>query len=309
VTISPKLTLSALSAVIPLLTAGAVPAAARPASSRPQRSADALHALGVTGVLARLETADGVEVARSGVADLATGAVLPRDPYLRIGQHDQDLAALAMAHPAGERTWSYSNTNYVIAGMLIEAVTGRGWDREVADRIARPLGLRRTSTPGTWPFLPSPPATHYFQFEPGGPLVDTTIAVRGLDSGADGSMISTAGDLNTFFRALLGGRLLPSAVLAQMRQLVTLPDGSGYPSGSGGGLGLFHRPLPCGGGYWGHGGNGFGYTVEPAVTGDGRRALTVSMFAGTLDPERAAAHAPAFTDLVDRALCPPGGDR
>jgi D-alanyl-D-alanine carboxypeptidase len=44
-----------------------------------------LHAMGVTGVPARLETPDGLQAVRSGVADLDTGEPVPPDPYIRIG--------------------------------------------------------------------------------------------------------------------------------------------------------------------------------------------------------------------------------
>ncbi|MBM0203072.1 beta-lactamase family protein [Micromonospora sp. STR1s_5] len=155
--------------------------------------------------------------------------------------------------------------------MLIEAVTGRSWAREVDARITGPLGLRRTRT-GFLRYLPAPHATNYMQFTRGGPLVDTTIAIRGLDSGADGSMTSTASDLNRFLAALAGGRLLRPAQQAQMRTLVATADS---PAGSGYGLAIFWIPLSCGGGYWRHGGIGLGYQAEPAFTDDGRR-LTLS---------------------------------
>jgi D-alanyl-D-alanine carboxypeptidase len=211
--------------------------------------------------------------------------------------------AISMRHPPGSRDWSYSSTNYVLAGMLIQAVTGRGWEREVHERIIAPLGLRRTLTPGSWPFLPDPHATNYQQFAPGAELTDTTIAIRGLDSGADGSMISTPTEVNRFFAALAGGRLLAPAQWAQLRELVDLPDDSGDPPGSGSGLGVFYTPLSCGGGYWNHGGTGFGYWVEPAVTSDGRRKLTFSMFSNTFDPDLAATRQALVRDTIDRALC------
>ena len=210
----------------------------------------------------------------------------------------EQLVRIAMSHPQGDTTWSYSNTNYVLAGLLIEAVTGRSWAREVEARITGPLGLRHTRT-GFVRDLPTPHATNFMQFTPGGPLVDTTIAIRGLDSGADGSMISTASDLNRFLAALAAGRLLRPAQQAQMRTLVAMPDS---PAGAGYGLGIFRVPLSCGGGYWGHGGTGFGYQVEPAFTDDGRR-LTVSIFTNTGDPELAATRQNLLKDLIDHAFC------
>ncbi|MGW1452286.1 serine hydrolase domain-containing protein [Micromonospora taraxaci] len=233
-------------------------------------------------------------------SDLIGNYVTP-ESYLRERDRPyapEQLVTIAMGHPHGGTTWSYSNTNYVLAGMLITAVTGRSWAREVDARITGPLGLRRTRT-GFVRDLPAPHATNHMQFTPGGPLVDTTIAIRGLDSGADGSMTSTASDLNRFLAALAGGRLLRPAQQAQMRTLVAAADS---PVGSGYGLGIFWIPLSCGGGYWRHGGTGFGYQVEPAFTDDGRR-LTVSIFTNTGDPELAATRQDLLNDLVDHAFC------
>ncbi|MGW5395162.1 serine hydrolase domain-containing protein [Streptomyces sp. NPDC003952] len=221
----------------------------------------------------------------------------------------EELVALALRHepvfPAGTR-WEYSNTNYVLAGMIIKKVTGRTWEQEVHDRILRPLGLRHTATPGTSPFLPGPHATNYQQFAPDGPLVDTTIPYRPFDSGADGSMTGTARDLNRFFSALAGGQLLEPAELAAMRETVPMPPDSGHPEGTRDGLGLFFTPLSCGGGYLGHGGNGFGYELQAATTTDGRRTVTVSAHSRSADPGVAARQEDAVRGLIDRALCERG---
>jgi D-alanyl-D-alanine carboxypeptidase len=370
-------------AVVPALVVALAGGASAVGADALRRDVEALRDTGVSGVLARLETPDGVRVARAGVADLGTGRPVPQDPYLRIGsatktfvavvvlqlvaegrlsladpverhlpgivtgngndgsritvaqllshtsglydysgdlirdyatpelyttnrwriRTPEELVAVAMRHPPGATTWAYSNTNYVLAGMLIRAATGRDWTHEVHARILGPLGLRHTSTPGTWPFLTGPHAHNYQQFAPDGPPVDTTIAVRGLDSGADGSMLSTASDLNRFLAALVDGRLLAPAQWARMRELVRVPDDSGLPPGTGDGLGIFWIPLSCGGGYWRHGGTGFGYQLEPGVTDDGRRRLTVSLFSNTFDPVLAATRQSALQRLMDHALC------
>ncbi|RPK80449.1 MULTISPECIES: serine hydrolase domain-containing protein [Streptomyces] len=218
----------------------------------------------------------------------------------------EELVALAMRHepafPAGT-DWEYSNTNYVLAGMIIEKITGHTWEQQVRDRILRPLGLRHTDTPGTRPFLPQPHAANYQQFALDGPMVDTTIPYRPFDSGADGSMTGTARDLNRFFTALVDGRLLKPAELAAMRATVPVPQDSGHPEGTRDGLGLFFTPLSCGGGYLGHGGSGFGYVIRAATTTDGRRTVTVSAHSRAGDPRSAARQEDALRELVDRALC------
>lgn len=218
------------------------------------------------------------------------------------------LVALAMRHepafPPGT-DWEYSNTNYVLAGMIIEKVTGRSWEQEVRDRVLRPLGLRHTDIPGLRPFLPQPHAANHQQFSPDGPMVDTTIPYRPFDLGADGAMTGTARDLNRFFTALVRGRLLEPATLAAMRTTTPVPRDSGHPAGTRSGLGLFFTPLSCGGGYLGHGGSGFGYLVRAATTTDGRRSVTVSTHSRPGDPDTADRQEDILRDLVDRALCRP----
>ncbi|MFJ5724631.1 serine hydrolase domain-containing protein [Streptomyces sp. NPDC093149] len=54
------------------------------------------------------------------------------------------LVAIAMRHKPGDGSWSYSNTNYVVLGLIIKKATGRDWSTEVTDRILRPLRLRHT---------------------------------------------------------------------------------------------------------------------------------------------------------------------
>ncbi|MGW1134240.1 serine hydrolase domain-containing protein [Streptomyces griseoluteus] len=214
--------------------------------------------------------------------------------------------ALAMKHQpsfAPGAGWEYSNTNYVLLGTVIKAVTGHSWEYEVWARILRPLRLTRTLTPGNWPFLPRPHARNYQQFEPGGAMTDTTIAYLPFDADADGSMISTTTDTNRFFTALLQGRLLAPAQLAEMQRTVEVPADRGFPPGTRDGLGLFWTPLSCGGGYWGHSGDGFGYLVWPATTPDGRTTVTVSLHSRPGDESSATRQNQDVTALVDRALC------
>ncbi|TPQ17260.1 beta-lactamase family protein [Streptomyces sporangiiformans] len=222
----------------------------------------------------------------------------------------EQRVAFAMTHPPafepGTR-WEYSNTNYILAGMVIKAVTGRSWDQEVKSRIVRPLHLTRTHLPGGNPYLPRPHARNYQQFDQSGPgsgtMTDTTIAYLPFDGDADGSIISTTADTNRFFSALLSGRLLAPAQLAEMRRTVDVPDAPGEVPGERYGLGLEWTPLTCGGGYWGHSGSGFGYLAWPATTPDGRTSVTVAVHSRPADEKTAVRQIQGITDLIDHALC------
>ncbi|MCE6998772.1 beta-lactamase family protein [Saccharothrix sp. S26] len=179
----------------------------------------------------------------------------------------QELLDVAFARPSyfdPGQGWHYSNTNYVVAGMLIERVTGRTYGDEVRSRILRPLGLAHTTVPGRRPGLPHPHARGYALVD--GRLVDATVMNPTLDWAA-GEMISTAEDLNRFFDALLGGRLTSAASLDAMRRTV---DDTGTIFAYG--LGLQRFDLPCGRSVWGHGGELIGYRTYATRADDGTRA-------------------------------------
>jgi D-alanyl-D-alanine carboxypeptidase len=145
--------------------------------------------------------------------------------------------------PAGT-AWSYSNTDYVLAGLIVERVTGYRLRREVERRILRPLRLRDSSFPTDYPFLRGRHATGYsLQLDDElnfiEPLFDITVYNPSWAWGA-GNIVSDVEDLARFFRALLGGRLLPPALLAEMKTPVEVEPGFGY------GLGLVVSDSPCG---------------------------------------------------------------
>ncbi|GAB2979721.1 serine hydrolase domain-containing protein [Streptomyces pseudoechinosporeus] len=203
--------------------------------------------------------------------------------------------------PGSETRWAYSNTNYVLAGMIIEKATGHRWEQEVHDRVIEPLGLRHTMTLGTSSYVPRPTATAYVQFPGRDDLTDTTLAVA---SGADGGIVSTTDDMNTFLRALMSGRLLRSEQLAQMRTTVPAPDEAGSDKARYG-LGIAWRPVEgCPKGVWHHGGTSFGTFSEAAVTPDGKVSAASAVFTTRFsDEKRFIQQAEATIDLIDHAVC------
>lgn len=211
----------------------------------------------------------------------------------------RELLDIALQHKADfapGAKWGYSNTNYVLAGLIIEKVTGCPLAEELDQRIIKRIGLRHTYFPAPGDVtIREPHPKGYYQDAADAPLRDGTE----LDPSwgwAAGQMISTNSDLNRFFTALLAGRLLPAAQLAQMR--TTVPAGPPFASGARYGLGLVSTPLSCGGVYWGHGGSTTGYETRGGVTADGRAANG----AVTIQPTGKATMQ-RVDRLVDAALC------
>ncbi|MBB5857739.1 serine hydrolase domain-containing protein [Amycolatopsis umgeniensis] len=215
---------------------------------------------------------------------------------------NHELLAAALSHPAkfapGTK-WEYSNTGYLLAGMVIEKVTGRPIQEQITERVIKKAGLKHTYWPqvGDQTIQGRHPQGYAIGNAATGKVIDATE----LDpswGGAAGQLISTPSDLARFFRVLLEGKLLPAAQLAEMRKTVDAPlfPGTKY------GLGLMSNPLSCGGVYWGHGGDIHGFETRGGATEDGRTVgLAVTAMPGTFgDAEKGSK---AVMATVDSAFC------
>lgn len=207
----------------------------------------------------------------------------------------RELVAMALSQPKPAKPWSYSTTNTVLAGMVVKSVTGRPIGTEITRRIIVPLGLRGTYWPGDSPRIKGQHYRGYWPESEGGPGDFTEVNVSLGDAG--GALISTLPDENRFFAALLGGRLLPAAQLAEMKRTVPADPDRLWP-GARYGLGLISTPLPCGGRYWGHGGTFPGYASRGGITEDGRSAqLVVTQVPNSFEADQ------ALMTTYESALC------
>lgn len=140
-----------------------------------------------------------------------------------------------MLYAPGQR-FQYNNTGYVVLGLIIERLTGLSFDEYLAQRVFRPSGMS---------------ATGYFELDrlPGGcanayiydaARADYHTNIYSVDvkgTGAGGAF-TTLPDVNRFWRALYGGRLLSSGSLAEMTSVQAEGEGALY----GYGLWLDRRP-------------------------------------------------------------------
>ncbi|MFE0421479.1 serine hydrolase domain-containing protein [Streptomyces sp. NPDC058953] len=165
----------------------------------------------------------------------------------------------------------YSNTNYVLAGLIIEKAGGRTYEKELRDRIFKPLKLRATSSPGDSSLMPKPSSKAYSKLSPGptAKTIDATLQ-NASQSWGDGEMISDGADLNRFYSALLQGKLLPPKQLKAMKTFAPDPDNA---PGTGYGLGLAAFGTSCGKTVWGHSGGWIGSLSLAVTTEDGRHSL------------------------------------
>jgi D-alanyl-D-alanine carboxypeptidase len=167
--------------------------------------------------------------------------------------------------PLGQpgQVWGYTNTNYVLAGMVIKAVTGNDPAVEMQQRIFTPLGLTNTSLPAGNTMTGNYLRGYFIS----GPFIwdYTTQSVQATWTA--GAIVSTLADLGTFERALIGGTLLPPQQEAEFK--TTVPTGH---AGVEYGLGMQRAQTPCGP-VWTHGGLVPGYNSYHITSDDGVKQL------------------------------------
>ena len=179
----------------------------------------------------------------------------------------QELLAVAFAHPPNfvpGTNWNYSNTNYILLGLVSEAVTGKPLGQSLQERIFSPLGLASTSFPLTIELAPD--FVHgYFKFE-GVPLLDAAPILSPTWGWAAGGIVSNARDVTAFYRALMTGKVLATPQLTEMEQ--TEQVAATY------GLGIETRALRCGRA-WGHVGDFLGWRNIVLSMASGKRQAVV----------------------------------
>ena len=143
--------------------------------------------------------------------------------------------------------WFYSNTNFILAGLIIEAASGLSYEQALTTMILEPLGLKDTFYPdGPHPgpaalgsqIARVPRALYMLQdcldYQPKPCSVSTLAPLIGKDvrtqnmswAGAAGAMVSTPHDLALWIRALFEKRVIPETQLGEMTQLVSQKTGS-----------------------------------------------------------------------------------
>ena len=201
--------------------------------------------------------------------------------------------------------WQYSNTNYLVLGLLIERVTDRPLFEQVRDRIVEPLGLQHT-------YFPAVGEMQLRGNHPRGYHIDDILKLRDITDldpsffWSAGAMIASPSELNRFMQALMRGELVNSTSLSEMQAGIAIDDellpGGAY------GLGLLSYPLSCGGTVWGHGGETPGTVTQNAIGPDGT-AVTIAVTSApwsitdSYDESSLLHYEMIVTDALNQTLC------
>jgi D-alanyl-D-alanine carboxypeptidase len=175
--------------------------------------------------------------------------------------------------PAPGTEYHYSDTDNIVVGLMVEAVTDGTYEQALADDVTTPLHLGDTTLPDS-PALVEP-YIHGYEIVTGNPSpVDISTYLNPGLAWASGGMLSTPAELNTFMRAYIPGTLTDPATRAKQFRFVPGSSGPPGPGTNSAGLAVFRYRTRCGTVY-GHTGNFPGYTLFSAATSDGSRSVTV----------------------------------
>jgi D-alanyl-D-alanine carboxypeptidase len=208
-----------------------------------------------------------------------------------------ELVAMALTQPpyfAPGAGWEYSNTNYILLGMMLEHLTGSPIATVIRERILHPNGLEETFLDGSEPVrgeLAPGYFVHMGSFAPWQDGADISHAYDLSWAWSAGAMVATASDLSRFFELVGGGALLPAALQAELvNGVATAQPGLRY------GLGVFLADSSITGGAGngiGHGGDVMGYHSTAWYFPDSKTAM-----AGAVDSDKGSGNDVAVAGLT-----------
>ena len=202
----------------------------------------------------------------------------------------RELLSFGLMHAprfAPGTNWEYSNTNYIVLGLVAEAVARKPLAESFQERIFGPLGLTSTSFPRD--IARDAAVVHGYVNLGGGSLVDVAPLLSPTYAWAAGGIVSNARDVSAFYRGLFTGKLLRPVQLAEMKAAAQYSGTYG--------LGIEFEVTKCGRAY-GHNGSIPGWRNEALTTANGKRQAVVMV---NVDESRVAWT--RISAFAERALC------
>jgi len=144
---------------------------------------------------------------------------------------EDELVQVAMKLPpdfAPGTQWSYSNTGYVLLGILVRKVSGKFYGDFLAERVFTPLGMESTRVISESDIVKNRAAGYTLE---NGKLQNQEWVSPSLNTTADGSLYTTTLDLAKWDAALWSRRFLRPESYEAMWSPVELRDGTSFPYG------------------------------------------------------------------------------
>jgi D-alanyl-D-alanine carboxypeptidase len=202
----------------------------------------------------------------------------------------EQLVTAAISEPgriAPDHQFRYSNTDYILLGLVVEAATGQRVDAVLWQRLFSPLRLDDTTLPIVDPQIRGEHAEGYMRLARDAAYAECT-SLCPSEGWTAGGIVSTPGDLAHFFDSLFCGDVLGPSELAAMTDCRDL-----VREGVSRGLGMERRVLAAGVEAFAFHGGTPGFTTVVVRTDAGR---TIVLYQNGVDiPEILSFDAPFIT--------------
>lgn len=231
-----------------------------------------------------LPTEDGATIA-SGAEDnkeMLARAFTPEELVMLVAD-----SGLSYFEPGAEGEWHYSNTGYILLGLIIEQATGKSYEENLQERIFEPLGLEQTTLQTGQPEPGALPQAYYHS-----PFDYTTGAWNASQGWSAGAVVSTPEEFATFLKALFTGQLFKQPGTLELMKQHT-PAGAKTTLGEGV---IYAHGMSDNNGVLGHGGQTLGFQSDGGFVPD--KDVTIVMWSNAAESNVSRALVPALAGIV-----------
>ncbi|WP_165360902.1 serine hydrolase [Candidatus Chloroploca sp. Khr17] len=227
-------------------------------------------------------TAEGLTIA-DGVTDKAmlVRSFTPEELVTLVAE-----SGLSNFEPGAEGQWSYSNTGYILLGLIIEQATGKSYEENLNARIIEPLGLTQTYLQTGQPEPGALPQAYYKT-----PFDFTTSEWNASQGWAAGAVVSTPDEFAVFLKALFTGQLYKDPATLELMQAHTDAGNNALGEGTFYGHGMFNNN-----GVLGHGGQTLGFQSDGGYLPD--NDVTIVIWSNAAESNVSRTIVPGIANLL-----------
>jgi D-alanyl-D-alanine carboxypeptidase len=229
-----------------------------------------------------IPTATGTSI-ESGAADKAmlTRGFTPEELVKLVADTGRSDFA-----PGADGKWKYSNTGYILLGLVIEKATGKSYEQNLTERILAPLGLKQTYLQTGQPAPGALPQAYYKS-----PFDFTTGEWNASQGWSAGAVVSTPDEFATFLKALFTGKLFKQVETLELMQQHTSAGVDVLGTGT-----IYAHGMLNNQGVLGHGGQTLGFQSDGGYIPD--KDVTIVMWSNTAESNVSRAIVPAIATIV-----------
>jgi len=198
-------------------------------------------------------------------------------------------SGLSYFEPGAEGQWQYSNTGYILLGLIIEKATGKSYEENLRTRIFEPLGLKQTYLQTGQPEAGALPQGYYKS-----PFDFTTGEWNASQGWSAGAVVSTPEEFAVFLKALFTGKLFKEPATLKLMQEHTAAGLDALGPGT-----IYAHGMLDNHGVLGHGGQTLGFQSDGGYIPD--KDVTIVMWSNAAESNVSRTIVPEIAKVVTGA--------